>query len=375
MSTDKKNDCIVIGAGIAGAAAAYYLAKDGCSVTIVDSNESGQATDAAAGILCPWLSQRRNKAWYHLAKEGVKHYPRLIHELTDDGQTDTGYARVGAISIHKDKEKLKAMKERALKRQADAPEMGEITLLNESKTNELFPLLADGFSSVHVSGAARVDGNKLRKSLIRAAIKHGAVFLEGNASLLFKDHSVYGVELNGKEINASKIIAANGAWMRELFKPLGVNFRVHPQRAQIMHVRMADAQTEEWPLVMPPNNQYMLAFDQGRLVLGSTHEDDTGFDHRATAGGMHEILTKAMEIAPGIANATVLETRVGFRPVVPEFLPVIGELPGWEGIAAINGLGASGLTMGPYIGFQIARLVQGMDVDIDLQLYDVAKVL
>ncbi|WP_164216073.1 FAD-dependent oxidoreductase [Virgibacillus sp. YIM 98842] len=375
MSTDNTAPYIVIGSGIAGAATAYYLAKNECPVVVIDRKEAGQATDAAAGILCPWLSQRRNKAWYHLAKEGVKFYPQLIDDLAEDGQMDTGYAKVGAISLHKDGEKLQAMKERAVKRRENAPEIGEITLLDEEQTKALFPLLADGFGSVHVSGAARVDGRKLRESLIRAAKSLGAVFLEGSAQLLFKGNSIYGVEVEGKEINAVKVIAAAGAWMGELFKPLGVDFHVQPQRAQIMHIQMQNVKTDLWPLVMPPNNQYMLTFGNGRVVIGSTHEDEAGYDYRVTAGGMHEILTKAMETAPGIASATVVETRVGFRPVAPGFLPIIGELTGWDGLLLINGLGASGLTMGPYIGSQVARLSQGKKIDLDLNNYDVAQAL
>lgn len=376
MSTDSTTaPYIVIGAGIAGASTAYYLAKNGCSVVVVDRKEAGQATDAAAGILCPWLSQRRNKAWYHLAKEGVKFYPQLIDDLAEDGQIDTGYAKVGAIRLHRDMAKLKAMKERAIKRRENAPEIGEITMLDEEQTKALFPLLADGFGSVHVSGAARVDGRKLRESLIRAAKSLGAIFLEGNAQLLFNGNSIYGVTVNGKEIHAVKVIAAAGAWMGELFKPLGVDFHVQPQRAQIMHIQMQNVKTDLWPLVMPPNNQYMLTFGNGRVVIGSTHEDEAGYDYRVTAGGMHEILTKALETAPGIASATVVETRVGFRPVAPGFLPIIGELPGWEGLVLINGLGASGLTMGPYIGSQVARLSQGKQIDLNLNNYDVAKAL
>ena len=375
MSTDNTDPYIVIGAGIAGAATAYYLAKNGCSVVIVDRKEEGQATDAAAGILCPWLSQRRNKAWYHLAKEGVKFYSQLMDDLAEDGLTDTGYAMVGALSLHKYMNKLQAMKERAIKRREEAPEIGEVTLLDEVQTKEYFPLLADGFGSVHVSGAARVDGKKLRESLISAAKKLGASILGGNARLLFNSESIYGVDVDGEEITAAKVIAANGAWMTELFKPLGVDFHVQPQRAQIMHLHMHDTETERWPLIMPPNNQYMLGFLDGRIVIGSTHEDDAGFEHRVTAGGMHEILSKAMEIAPEIAPATVLETRVGFRPVAPGFLPIIGELPGWNGLVLVNGLGASGLTMGPFIGSQVAKLVRGQDIDIGLKNYDVAKAL
>ncbi|GAE45963.1 D-amino acid dehydrogenase small subunit [Mesobacillus boroniphilus JCM 21738] len=52
---------VVIGAGILGTSTAYHLAKEGKSVIIIDREEPGQATDAAAGIICPWLTQRRNK--------------------------------------------------------------------------------------------------------------------------------------------------------------------------------------------------------------------------------------------------------------------------------------------------------------------------
>jgi D-amino-acid dehydrogenase len=53
---------IVVGAWILGASTAYHLAKSGTDITLADRHDLGQATDAAAGIVCPWLSQRRNKA-------------------------------------------------------------------------------------------------------------------------------------------------------------------------------------------------------------------------------------------------------------------------------------------------------------------------
>ena len=58
---------IIIGSGIIGASTAYYLAKQGAEVIIIDRKQKGQATDAAAGIVCPWISQRRNKAWYQFS--------------------------------------------------------------------------------------------------------------------------------------------------------------------------------------------------------------------------------------------------------------------------------------------------------------------
>lgn len=55
-----KKKIAVIGGGIVGATASYYSAKAGYSVSVFDSG-TGQATAAAAGIICPWLSRRRNK--------------------------------------------------------------------------------------------------------------------------------------------------------------------------------------------------------------------------------------------------------------------------------------------------------------------------
>lgn len=72
------NKVIVIGAGILGASAAYQLSKLGAEVIIIDRKDVGQATDAAAGIICPWLSQRRNKAWYRLAKAGASFIRHLF---------------------------------------------------------------------------------------------------------------------------------------------------------------------------------------------------------------------------------------------------------------------------------------------------------
>ena len=106
--------------------------------------------------------------------------------------------------------------------------------------------------------------------------------------------------------------------------------------------------------------------------MGSTHEDLTeGFDTTITAGGMHEILTKGLTVAPGLANSKYLETRVGFRPFTPGFLPVFGEVPGWEGLLAGNGLGSSGLTVGPLLGLQLAKLALGQPMDIEIRDYDI----
>jgi len=367
---------IVIGAGILGASTAYFLAKQGAEVVIVDRKDEGQATDAAAGIVSPWLSKRRNKAWYKLAKGGARMYPDLIEELHQDGETETGYSRIGALNLHTDESKLTDMRDWAIKRREDAPEIGELTLLDENQTNVMFPLLSSEYRALHVSGAARVDGRALRNALISGAKKHGASFRTGDAALTFQGSQITGVTINDTEqIQADTVIAATGVWMDKLFEPLNISFKVNSQKAQILHVEVPEMDTSKWPLIKPPSRQYMLAFENGRIIIGTTHEDHAGDDLRVTAGGLHEILSNAMHIAPGLADSTVLETRVGFRPFTPESMPVIGALPGYNGLLLANGLGSSGLTTGPYIGQQIANLAMGLETEIDIADYDVGRAI
>lgn len=362
---------IVIGAGILGASAAYHLAKSGADVTLIDRGDKGQATDAAAGIVCPWLSQRRNKAWYQLVKGGARYYPQLIAQLEADGETETGYKRVGAISLHHDPEKLEKMAERAIKRREDAPEIGEVTILSPAETKELFPPLAEEYGSVFVSGGARVNGKAIRNALVNAAIKYGATLLNGNASIIHESERAIGVQIEEQRLLADQVIVTAGAWSKELLETLGVTFKVTPQKAQIVHLEIPQTDTSSWPVVMPPTNQYILTFENGRVVVGATHEDEAGFDNRVTAGGVNEILSKALTAAPGLTESSILETRVGFRPFTPGFLPVIGALPQYENILLANGLGASGLTSGPYLGAELAKLALGKETEIDISLYDV----
>ncbi|TGV31299.1 FAD-binding oxidoreductase, partial [Mesorhizobium sp. M00.F.Ca.ET.186.01.1.1] len=235
---------IVVGAGIVGASTAYQLAKRGAEVMIVDRKDKGQATDAAAGIIFPWLSQRRNQAWYKLAKEGARFYPSLIAELEQSGETNTGYARVGALSIHTDKDKLLTLEKRALTRKDDAPELGNVSTLSADETKALFPPLDKSYASVHVTGAARVDGRALRDALLRAAQKHGASLLYESAELVYDGNRITGVKAGTESITADSVVICAGAWASHILQPLGVNFQVTFQKGQIVHLEYADRKTD-----------------------------------------------------------------------------------------------------------------------------------
>lgn len=355
---------VVIGGGILGASTAYHLAKRNVKITLIDRQDKGQASAAAAGIICPWISQRRNKKWYELVKNGANYYNQLVEELEALGETSTGYKKVGAIALQNDSKKLQKMLERALEKRVDAPEIGELKILSPEETKAKFPLISEDFTSLYVEGAARVDGAAMRDALISAATKLGAEVINGNAT--FSD-GVLNVE--GQQMEADTIVLTAGAWGNELPQELGVDMKVSFQKAQIMHFQVDNMDTGEWPVVLPPTNQYLLTFDNGKVVAGSTYEENTGYNTEVTEAGKNELLENAVSIASSLGHAHIAEVRVGFRPYTPEFLPIIGKLPGYESIYFSNGLGASGLTAGPFVGSELARLILGEETVLDLTDY------
>jgi D-amino-acid dehydrogenase len=141
---------------------------------------------------------------------------------------------------------------------------------------------------------------------------------------------------------------------------------VEPQRGQIVHLSVPGADTDGWPSVLPAGPSYLVAFEDGRVVAGATRETGSGFDPRITAAGLHQVLTDALAVAPGLAAATVLETRVGLRPLPRRGLPVLGAVPGRPGWFVTAGFGAAGLTIAPVAGHALAQLVLTGRSDLDL---------
>ena len=360
---------VVIGAGVFGASTAYHLVKAGAEVVIVDAAHAGRATAAGAGIVSPWSTRAENPDGYRLAAGGARYYPDLLAQLAEDGEDDTGYRRVGSLSVSADASEL-AMMERLIRgRQATAPEAGEISRLSAAAARALFPPLREDLGAVHVSGAARVDGRKMATALLRAAEKRGAARRNGMASLMTAGDRVTGVRADGDVIVADAVVVTAGAWAVKLLEPLGVSLAVEPQRGQIVHLHLPGVETGPWPVVSPLSDHYLLTFDGGRVVVGASRETGSGFDYRVTAGGLAKVLQDALGIAPGLATATLVETRIGFRPMPQGLTPMLGLVAGRQGLAVGNGLGPSGLTMGPYAGRLLAQLVLQGSAEIDLSPY------
>jgi D-amino-acid dehydrogenase len=361
---------IVIGAGVLGASAAYHLVRGGAEVVVVDAGLDGGATAAGAGIICPWLSDADSPHRYQLAAAGAHFLPGLISALAEEGEQGTGYRQVGALVVSADAGVLAEVQRVVERRRRDAPEAGAPSRLSSSEARGLFPPLHPGLSALHIPGGARLDGRGLTRALLRRATARGAGQHEGLAELVASNGRVSGVRLGGTRIDADMVLVAAGAWAPALLRSLGLRLAVEPQRGQIVHLRQLGAETGGWPVVLPLTEHYLLAFEESRVVAGATRETGSGFDCRVTAGGQLRLLQEALAVAPGLRDATVIETRVGFRPMAPDGRPLLGLVRGIGGLVVGNGLGASGLTIGPYAGFLLAELVLRGEAGFDFGSFD-----
>jgi D-amino-acid dehydrogenase len=364
---------VVVGAGILGSSAAYHLARAGAKVTLVDRADDGRATAAGAGIICPWGSAVEDEASYALLAGGARYYAELANLLAEDGEHDLGYARVGGLYVPAAAEDLEVIERRVRARAVAAPEAGLVERLKPADARAMFPPLRHDQTALFVSGGARVDGRRIAAALKRAAGKRRTRFVAGSAELVGSGTSIAGVRVAGELIEAERVVLAAGAWAPSLLEAIGVKLQVAPQRGQIIHLRHPPTDTARWPVLLPLSSYYLLAFEDSRVVIGATRESRVGFDYRSTAQGVAEVLNAGLAVAPGLGAWTLSEVRIGFRPVAADDRPKLGPLPGVDNLFVANGLGASGLTMGPYSGALLADCVLGRGAEGALAAYAIAN--
>ncbi|RBP62337.1 D-amino-acid dehydrogenase [Brevibacterium sanguinis] len=353
---------VVIGSGIAGASVAFGLAARSAAVTLIDDAMSGQATAAGAGIIAPWVSSS-DGAYYETYAAGGAFYPELLSRLSASGITDVGYRRTGAIVVDRDPSRLAEaavlVRERAAAAGAVA---GEVTELDPTRLRRACPPIDPEMSGLLITGGGRVDGRMLRDGLLTAAAGSGAELVRDSVvGLTASGGSSWSVATASARVDCDAVVVAAGARSPEILGRLGHRVAIAGQRGQLIHLSLPGANTGTWPTVHPLGHHYITPFDSGRIVIGATREDGTGFDVRPTAAGLRQVLDDALAIAPGLAEATVLETRVGIRPMSQRDnrLPFAGRITDASGLWLASGFGAGGLTMGPLIGDAIARDILG----------------
>ncbi len=367
---------VVVGGGLVGSSVAYELVCAGARVTVFDASHPGRASDAGAGIISPETFTEPDEPWSAFGIRAASHLRALIARLAADGSPigPETFAECGSLVVALAEHEDPWFSEVLERTTARAPQIGEVT---GDEARALFPPLQRVWRALFCPSAARLDGRALNAAVRGGAERRGVTVLALEAD---------GVDRQGERITAVRsgdhvvacdaIVLAGGAWSQRATPWLGVDLPVSPTKGQIVHVVLPQQgvarTTSSWPIVQPIFNFYLVPWPDGRVACGGTFEAEAGFDVRPTAAGLRDLLRECVSIAPGLADATFAEVRVGLRPMSADDRPLLGLLPGTVNVHVCTGHGANGLLLGPYSAAVVAAGVLGAD-HRDLGLYPVAR--
>ncbi|WP_047999681.1 NAD(P)/FAD-dependent oxidoreductase [Lactiplantibacillus herbarum] len=346
-----KKQVTIIGSGIVGAVTAYYLSADPTlDVTIYDEG-IGQATKNSAGIISPWLSKRRNKRWYQLAKDGAALYPEIV-DATQMGYSV--YQQAGTIVTRENPDDLQALYYLANERKQQAPQIGHIETLTAAEVQDRIPLLTNPQPGVFISGGARVDGDKFAHNLLKYAEERNLVRHKGKVTLGDQGQLL---TTHGQQ-SYDTLILAVGAWLKPLLLPMKLVADVRPQKGQLIELQLPETWGDNVPVLMPEGERDFIPFTRNKLVVGATHEDDMGYDLQVSSLIEDDLFASGLKLDQDLNKDEITQVKVGTRAYTRDFAPFFGPLPDNPHILVASGLGSSGLTTGPMIGKLLAEYVQ-----------------
>lgn len=340
----------IIGGGIIGATLANYLNTEKFEVTLFDEG-IGQATGASAGIISPWLSKRRNKKWYQLAKDGAAFFPQLIQDLALDSSI---YSACGSLLL-REESSLLSLAELAEERKLDAPEIGEIRLLSPEETAERLPLLRE-HTSLYVSGGGRLNGRSYLKKAYQQAQQHGVTVVKEKA-VVTRQAEQWQIQTQNQTFLVDQVAFTSGPFVKPLLEPLGYIVDIRPQKGQLLSFETPLKNSGDWPVVMLDGEADLIPFQGGKMLLGATHENEGMWDLRPTEEAFHQLVdgTRHFLKDPTFFQQLSPEYLIGTRAYTSDFAPFFGPLEDDPSLVVASGLGSSGLTTGPYIGYLLAQ--------------------
>ncbi|WP_244857748.1 NAD(P)/FAD-dependent oxidoreductase [Agromyces archimandritae] len=351
-------DVLVVGAGIVGAACARALAASGARVTVVDraAPASGTSAKGEGNLL---VSDKGPGPELELARFAAGLWPAAVAELADelgDGFPSLEYERKGGLVVSTTDAGAAPLLDFAATQRAAGVDARAI---DPAGARELEPWLTPGVTAaVHYPEDAQVQPVIAAEALLASARRHGAEVRAGvdaAGALLGADGRLAGIRTAaGERLEAGAVVLAAGPWSGAVSAAFGAPVPVRPRRGMVLVTsRMPhrvfrkvydgdyfDA-TQSGDAALQ-TSAVVESTAAGTVLLGSSRQQ-IGFDDRMRPAVLAAIAARAIRLFPFLAEAQIMRAYGGFRPFVPDHLPIIGEDPRLPGLWHASGHEGAGI--------------------------------
>ena len=373
-------DAIVIGAGVIGTSVAYHLARLGAArVLVLDRDQIGSGTTSqSSGILRTHYSVQENVA---LARASWKVFNDFSNYL-GDGEASCGLVKCGYLICAPDGDKLSPLRS-ALDQQSlkGIP----LSILDANQAAELLPIadFRDAALIGYEPEAGFADAYMTASSFARAARLLGVSIREGVVvnSLLREGDCVVGVSTSAGDFIAGTVISTQNIWTHEVAAWMARPMYVQPERHVVLALEGPRPYTFNMPVLKDLGSRGMLycrsyggkqmLVSEGvvgeTLSAGSNDQGDVSLDYVAEVG--EQVATRF----PSFDKAGLASAWTGVYDVTPDWNPVLGRIPGVQGLVVGYGFSGHGFKLSPAVGRVLAECALGVSTSITLEPYSIER--
>jgi len=358
----------IIGGGVIGLSIAWALAQDGHTVQVHDDQPGLGASYAAAGMLAPVSEvMYEEPELLALGLASLQAWPEFAARLAQASGVDVGLREQGSLLVGFDTDDAVALARAGELLTRHALQNHQ---LSSREARALEPALSPRTrSALHIPGDHSVDNRQLVAALLVAVERAGVQLLRERVGLVTVDGRAIGVRrVDVDEANAATapvqqadlvVLAAGSASAHVPGIPGCARPPVRSVKGQSVRLAGAAGLLERTiRATVHGEHVYLVPRNHGELVIGATSEEVEA-DLTVTAGAVHHMLRRAIEVVPEVAELELVESLARFRPGTPDNGPIIGHstLPG---LLVATGHYRAGVLLAPATSDAIHRIVSDL---------------
>jgi sarcosine oxidase subunit beta len=345
---------VIIGGGIVGISAAYYLAKRGeKNVTLLERDLLAQAS---TGLCVGGIRQQFSHPANILLSQ---HTIRLLKHFENEFDTKIDFHQAGYLFLTKEQSTWEAFGECVkIQRQYGVP----VQVLSPEEVKHRWPYIETNDLKGGIFGPedGYVDPYDMTMAIANKTRKLGVSIRERTevTGIQLKNGRVNGVETSQGHFPAEIIINAAGAWGREIARMAGIHIPVLPVRRQVFITNAFDPLPRPVPMIIDQDTQFYVRGYAPGILMGMTDiTEPPSYHTHVDRSFMEKVAAAALERIPLLEKAEVLRGWGGLYAMTPDENPIIGEMPAIEGFFCATGFSGHGFQHGPAVGRILSEII------------------